>query len=78
MAKKLNTEDNKNEIKELIWEMICSASDQNINPFITKEYGQLVELGLMFASYKQDHERMARMTNEERIMFTLFIYHSLP
>ena len=77
MAKKLDTEDNKNETKELIWDMICSASKLNINPFITKEYGQLADLGFTFANYKQDHEWMARMTNEERIMFTLFIYHSM-
>ena len=64
-------------IKKLVWDMACSASDKRVSPFITKEYDYLIELGFMFLYYKQEFEWISYMTNEEQIMFTLFIYHSL-
>lgn len=64
-------------IKKLVWEMICSASDKGINPYMTVEYELLNELGFMFLQYKQD-EWLSNMSIEEKIMFALFIYHSLP
>lgn len=66
-------------IKQLIWNMACSASEQNANPFRTNEYKELYDdFDWKFMDYKNDNEWLAHMTNEEQIMFVFMIYYSLP
>jgi hypothetical protein len=78
-AKQITELQKQRKIKKLVWDMICSATKLDINPYATEEYTKLTNLGWNFFPYKQDHrEWVSRMKQDERIMFTLFIYHSLP
>lgn len=64
-------------IKKLVWNMICSASDENISPLITEEYTQLDRLGWKFTNYKKEYEYISPFSIEDQIMFVLMIYYSL-
>jgi len=73
-----NTERQKQrKIKKLVWNMICSASDENISPLITEEYTQLDRLGWKFTNYKKEYEYISPFFLVDQIMFVLMIYYSL-
>ncbi len=74
------TEWNRNrKIKQLIWDMACSASELNVSPYMTKEYEELTgNFNWGFTEYKLPSEWITYAPKEEQIMFTFMIYYSLP
>lgn len=66
-------------IKQLIWDMACSASELNGSPYMTKEYEKLaLNFNWAFTEYKLPYEWLTNDPNEVQIMFTFMIYYSLP
>jgi hypothetical protein len=66
-------------IKQLIWDMACSASELNVSPYMTKEYEELIgDFNWRFTEYKLFSEWVTTASKEEQIMFTFMIYYSLP
>ena len=70
--------DKQETIKQLIWDMACSASEQDISPFITEEYYILYNLGWRFSDYKLNYESITFSSITIQVMFTFLIYYSLP
>ena len=77
-AKQITEWNHNHKIKQLIWDMACSASELNVSPYMTKEYETLAKMRWKFTPYKNASDWITDAPKEEQIMFTFMIFYSLP